>query len=884
MSLISGACGWFDPSEHPCARYLICISWGEVRDVLSCFGYFQTVFYHRGIFILGDFWELFFGNEETHYLSVSSSTVGSSLEPSFDLVSAAFDRLLMYPFSWIQHSDGYALQLCDELVGRALHYLPDLGYVFYLSLVLPLSVLLAFFLQEFVEVIHILRCHFGNRRLRFWPSHHVLQDVGWLAFGCWNFIAFFLEMADPEIAESDYAGGVHILLAMCRALFCCWFFVLTARFLRNREELAPVFPSQCRKVQSRRCPCYRRRYSVRWVYVWLLVVVVSAEVTTAPAPLFATDPQEKASYAFKMKNSLSLSCGDSLPPGVHSPIEDFRDYGIQEQFCAETDRQAASPCMHTICHCRQFTMVSAPTGYQTCCRAVHFCSLHFEAQPLPVSRSSESDYNQLMQLAYSTSVPCGSTQRVSQYTAEPFCPFQDEDACVQSWLATSVCSQRTQRARIVRGNFGNLHEVLTALWPDVCNLADCGYTVLRPQSWVLSAEPSCLQVLVYPRMISHRVPVLILIHDSGPHVGEIYHRWACLLRFGPPFSQLKKLGLVRTDQHIDEYPQNFNDLTPRPGSVLRICSHNCALLLGQRPVSDDLERRKDGLMFDDDPEEKTSLMQVEQPIEDAMARYIRQITGGLQNQRATVWLHLDEQLGSLGRSSRDLVLTAAIACGPQIRAIWGDVAGPEPCFLFPVRPAPFVADGRQPHFIMTMTRDEHFFPMLLDYWSDSERFRATFIFVFAGFPQVADFFQQAVPENACGWLHECSLAVYDPGGMVVYQWRDRVPVYEGMFITLREDEIPSESELTTCDGSSSGRSEVEESSDDAGSNSTDRLFDSSPDESSLLLSRSVVYKPPEAAYEDWTGGQLYSPTEGDNTATPKGCLKLPAISPPPMGL
>ena len=156
--------------------------------------------------------------------------------------------------------------------------------------------------------------------------------------------------------------------------------------------------------------------------------------------------------------------------------------------------------------------------------------------------------------------------------------------------------------------------------------------------------------------------------------------------------------------------------------------------------------------------------------------------------------------------------------------------------------------------------------------------------MFAGFPQVADFFQQAVPENACGWLHECSLAVYDPGGMVVYQWRDRVPVYEGMFITLREDEIPSESELTTCDGSSSGRSEVEESSDDAGSNSTDRLFDSSPDESSLLLSRSVVYKPPEAAYEDWTGGQLYSPTEGDNTATPKGCLKFPAISPPPMGL
>ena len=453
-------------------------------------------------------------------------------------------------------------------------------------------------------------------------------------------------------------------------------------------------------------------------------------------------------------------------------------------------------------------------------------------------------------------------------TRRDFCPLQEEAMCFQSWLATVACTQSSKRAWIASDRFANILEALVELWPEACGHTACSFTMVRPQDQLQSAEVSCVQVLVYPRTMLFRIPTIVLIEDqTDEDSGIMFHRFACLLSSGEPLPQLQRfcLSIIGRRCVQQEYLLGFDGRSPQFGSVIRLGSATLTLMWTP-------EQSQSGpSLLQNDAEDISVLMQVEHPVEDAMAGYVRRIAGRLHLQRVVVWFHPMAQLGFLSRTSREITISSALTTGQQIRAVWADAMDTDPCYLYPVKPAPVVAEGRQPHVIVTMMQDEQFFPMLVDYLSDTERFRATFVFAFNGFPLVDDFFRQAIPAHACGWLHECSLTVFDPDGTVVYLWGQRVPVLEGLSITLREDDNPSTSEVTTCDGSSSAGSEAEESNSVDGSNETEGDGDFQTEENTLLQVRDSA-DPADKVHSTtcWeAANNSYGSTSlGDNTATP----------------
>lgn len=97
---------------------------------------------------------------------------------------------------------------------------------------------------------------------------------------------------------------------------------------------------------------------------------------------------------------------------------------------------------------------------------------------------------------------------------------------------------------------------------------------------------------------------------------------------------------------------------------------------------------------------------------------------------------------------------------------------------------------------MTTVKGDRYIPMLVQYVSDHDRFRATIILQTTGFPTVEAIFQQVMPTNQCVWQNECTLDVPAITGEVTYSFEQRVPVYEGIFVLLTEFSRDTEG---TCD-------------------------------------------------------------------------------------
>lgn len=88
--------------------------------------------------------------------------------------------------------------------------------------------------------------------------------------------------------------------------------------------------------------------------------------------------------------------------------------------------------------------------------------------------------------------------------------------------------------------------------------------------------------------------------------------------------------------------------------------------------------------------------------------------------------------------------------------------------------------------------------------SDTENFRATFLFYFLGYPDVHGIFVQAIPMNQCVWLTECTVHMVTANGVQIYEWGEIVPLFRGAFITLHETDPHDDASDSTCSSNHDG--------------------------------------------------------------------------------
>lgn len=208
--------------------------------------------------------------------------------------------------SW--HGAECWLHRAEKLVERVSWPFPEMDLFFGSMMVLPLSLLLVLFHAELLRTVDNLQKRFRLRSLYFWPSHGMLYELGWLSLACWVPLLLLLELAGEGPEDDDSFGGVHILLGIFRMTFLCWVVTLVTKFMRVREELVPVFPPRCRRVQERRTPRIRRGPKIRWVYVGLLATILWAEAAELPSPSFELDYQDlpKGVHVLTVTRMLSL--------------------------------------------------------------------------------------------------------------------------------------------------------------------------------------------------------------------------------------------------------------------------------------------------------------------------------------------------------------------------------------------------------------------------------------------------------------------------------------------------------------------------------------------------------------------------------------------------
>ena len=388
------------------------------------------------------------------------------------------------------------------------------------------------------------------------------------------------------------------------------------------------------------------------------------------------------------------------------------------------------------------------------------------------------------------------------------------------WFATFACSSEYRLTTIEPSSFGTITLAVLESWKDRCANRCCHAVPIRQLPIDFSLDVAMLDFAVYfcsVRAENRPVHVLAIYHEHGK--GEVYDRKTCILRWGPPIKQLQAktipqhpfLGELRLP-----YPTEKDESTPVKGAVLIIDAWVQDDDPSERSFS--RSRKKAGpvlLPFDQD---EMSLMQVWPHLEgvwnDPVSRYIRDCLGNAREGQFLVWMHAADDFGRVAHRYRTVTIQTRLPNAPQVRATWGDVIGRRPCYIFPIKPVPTGNRGAFPQFLLTTIQGDAYAPMLFDYISDQTRFRATFIFRFGnGFPLVGDFFQQAIPTNSCIWANDCSIAVNDVGGPYVYEWGHRVPVFEGMFVTLREFACETDSDASTC--VSSDDPSAEDSSDSA---------------------------------------------------------------------
>ena len=232
------------------------------------------------------------------------------------------------------------------------------------------------------------------------------------------------------------------------------------------------------------------------------------------------------------------------------------------------------------------------------------------------------------------------------------------------------------------GEEGDIGAIVNKLWPDLCH-DQCSFTAIRPQPKHSNALRTSFHVLVFRKTLYMKytpvfasINVFLPVSQSQQDRTESSFYRACLV------PNLKR----STIQHL------VGDL---PGSMHM--SETCKKDLLSRPAwGCHLELRMEQQQEVDDDH---SWMQVAATHGDVVMRYLRQTVP--RPFHVVVWFHPADEIGQVCRTYVQLPLQLFSPATTQIRQVWAHVYGRRSSFIFPVRPAPMTAIGRQPHVIVT---------------------------------------------------------------------------------------------------------------------------------------------------------------------------------------
>lgn len=656
--------------------------------------------------------------------------------------------------------------------------------------VLLLAILLAFGLDEFGSLsMQFLVRRTSIRQIYFWPPSQATERLRHFLRFCCLCLGGLLECAAEDPMYEEAFGGVQILQCLFRALFVIYGILELCRYLRFREESFPKFPAACKFRARVRC-CRKKRSTLtrrKSVAILLLLNLATSEAvgifsdtrSVSFADLTGSMPDDRQNrHESSPSTTVDATCNTTF--AILGSQDSGRTCPVLSIGNHSTNDWNSLPCVP---FCGNQTLPGAPFGYHTYTGAVQGFCPHFGADhDNHVSSYTSGDMTYL-----STPIALSGWA----WNDDSVVDQQDSWTALVWFAAALPCQSEARQKRYHSGAFVLHRNDFNHLWADRCQML-CDYTIVRPQPPASDflVGPSVTHFLVFrPEQSNFRATLVRMNPKHGSQNGYLSAYEACLLR------QVRSRGL-RDLQASKSLPGEFRpenlvsspllfeqgELLLLPGSDLGTDS------VGVRALDDDIG----------------SLMQVGPPAEDAVARHIRVSVPNHRAARIMVWFHPLDARGSASRRFRFEDYNHELPAGPQVRSFWANLVGRRQCFIYPVIPVPPSIPERHPHFILTTFQVSTIYPALLDYVSDTESFRATFLFYFLGYPDVNGLFVQAIPMNQCVWLTACTVHMETVNGVQIFRWGQIVPLFRGAFLTLHEHDLHDDSSSSTCSSNHAG--------------------------------------------------------------------------------
>ena len=639
---------------------------------------------------------------------------------------------------------------------------------------------------------------------------------------------FLLELAEDDPAYDYAVGGVHILQGYFYCVTSMYIFMEACRFMRFREECHPKFPPRCRfRVGSRSGTKRNKTWTARKIVAFFLLinlssaeaVGISSKARRANFSSLADDESGAASDVSQPKPEVD----DNSYCSLSSVDSGLQDAGKFDPILFQDDPKFERAPLPQVPLCDTPASSCAPIGYHTFSSAVqefcpHFVIGHDNLEPCQLSGDVTPNADN----------PHRCDRAIE--SKQSLLHTKDDRWTAIVWFAGyPVCQSEARQKQYPVRDFQLFQEDFNLLWGDRC-ANDCDFRLVQPQppSSDFLLQQRVQHFLIWRRQLFSLRAVLIR-SECGDE------------QFSLPSIAYDACGVSPANR--ERFCKSFDRLLGSQNSVqIHPSVADCLLKHGQFYRG----ARKSCLVKHAEEEaqshatEWVSLMQVGPPVEDAIGRHIRLTVPNHRATRIMVWFHPVDARGRLSRLFKFEEYNHELPAGPQVRSFWASTVGRRQCFVYPVQPVPPSLPNSVPHFVLTTFQTSTIYPVLLDYISDQEQFRATFLFYFLGYPDVNGIFTQAIMANMCVWQTDCMVQLNSLAGMRTYEWGEIVPLYRGAYILLTEKDRQNSGSASTC-SSAEERDEDESGSDGSYQHGHYYEVPGSNDEEAINLMQGVLY-------------------------------------------
>ena len=635
------------------------------------------------------------------------------------------------------------------------------------------------------------------RRLYFWPSTESNQSCKFCLRLCCACLLCLLEMAEDDPSYDLALGGVHILQCYFRIVLFLLVVFEILWYLRIREEHTPKFPSRCLFHAGSRFGRHPRHIGTKkkLIAMVLLFNLVSAEaVSLASEVRRASLPGLTEEHAAEHQDA-----GQHMPEAerISTDSSSLVDTGGRESgesvpiLTSRLSRPNDNLAPH-VRLCDVLTTPCVPGGNQTTLGTVHeFCPHFGTGLDNLVSSHLSGEHPILLADTYVH----GSFR---EHDVHAYAEKETGWTAVVWYASFPGCISESRQLHYPDQELRLLREDFNQLWAAECKML-CDYALVRPQ-------PPGSDFLV-----NLKARHFLVWRQTLPTLRAV------LFRLGPDLTVSHSISLRYEACSLFPlrrrgFERSWHACSSDGGRSIIWQDHDRPLSQGQLLEIDysSAGARPNQHVFprEDAMHDALLLMQIGPPIEDAIGRHIRLNALNHRNTQIIAWFHPVDARGRLSGLFRLEWYNHELPAGPQVRSFWASAVGRRQCFVYIVQPIPHSLPERVPHFILTTFQTSTIFPILLDYYSEDEQFRATFLLYFTGYADVNGIFMQVYPMNQCVWQNDCTVRLDSGTGVQLYEWGQVVPIFRGAYIVLTEATRRSDGSESTCSSADNGDSDA----------------------------------------------------------------------------